>query len=66
MQAGITLGISHRINLTAEDKADDIWAISVRDQLGGSPDVIDLKQMSWEEKKENQTYWKARIGYNRR
>ena len=65
VQAGIVPGISHRTNLTAEGKeADDIWAISVRDQLGGSPDVIDLKQISREEKKENQAYWKARIGHD--
>ena len=31
---------------------------------GREPDVIDLKQMSREEEKENQAYWKARMGYD--
>lgn len=34
--------------------------------MGGSPDVTRLHLIGKEKKKENQTYWKARIIYNRR
>ena len=41
-----------------------MWGISVRDQLGGSPEATRLDLLSREEKRENQAYWKAKIGYN--
>ena len=44
----------------------DAWDVSVRDQMGGGPDAKRLDLMSREEKRENQAYWKARLGYNRR
>ena len=44
VQAKITPGVAHKINLTTDKDADDAWTRSVRDQLGGSPDVINLKQ----------------------
>ena len=66
-QAGMTSGILHKTNVTARGKGSgDAWGVSVRDQLGGSPDAKRLDLMSQEEKKENQTYWKARLGYNMR
>lgn len=53
--------------MTARGKGSgDAWGESVRDQLGGSPDATRLDLMSREEKKENQTYWKTRIGYGQR
>ena len=65
--AGVVPGILHRINVTARGKGSgDAWGMSVRDQLGGIPEAVRLDLMSQEEKRENQTYWKARIGYNMR
>jgi hypothetical protein len=34
--------------------------------MGGSPDATRLDLICREEKRENQTYWKAKIGYNMR
>ena len=34
--------------------------------MGGSPDAKQLDLMSGEEKRKNQAYWKAKIGYGRR
>ena len=66
-QAGMTSGILHRNDVTARCKGSgDAWGVSVRDQLGGSPDAKRLDPMSQEEKKENQTYRKARLDYNMR
>ena len=60
-------GILYKINVTARGKGSgDAWGVSVRDQLGGSPEATRLDLLSREEKRENQTYWKARIGYNMR
>ena len=56
-------GILHRINVTARGKGPgDAWSLSVRDQLGGIPDAIRLDLLSREEKREYQTYWKAKTG----
>ena len=66
-RVGIVPGILHRINVTARGKGSgDAWGVSVRDQLGGSPGATRLDLLSREEKRENQVYWKARIGYNMR
>ncbi len=66
-RAGVTLGIMHKINATARGKgSSDAWGASVRDQLGASPDATRLDLMDREEKRENQAYWKARIGYGHR
>ncbi len=65
--AGVTPGIMHKINATARGKGSgDAWGVSVRDQLGGSPDATRLDLMDREEKRENQAYWKVRIGYGHR
>ena len=65
--AGVVPGILHRINVTARGKGSgDAWGVSVRDQLGGGPEATRLDLLSREEKRENQTYWKAKIGYNMR
>ena len=66
-RAGVVPGILHRINVTARNRGSgDAWGISVRDQLGGSPEATRLDLLSREEKRENQAYWKAKIGYNMR
>ncbi len=66
-RAGVTPGIMHKINATARSKGSgDAWGASVRDQMGGSPDATRLDLMDREEKRENQAYWKARIGYGHR
>ena len=66
-RARMVPGILHKINVTARGKGSgDAWGESVRDQLGGSPDATRLDLMSTEEKRENQTYWKTRIGYGQR
>ena len=66
-RAGIVPGILHRINVTARGKGSgDAWGVSVRDQLGGSSEATRLDLLSREEKRENQDYWKAKIGYNMR
>ena len=66
-RAGVTPGIAHTINVTARGRGSgDAWGISVRDQMGGSPDATRLDLMGREEKRENQAYWKARIGYGHR
>ena len=66
-RAGVVPGILHRINVTARNKGSgDAWGVSVRDQLGGSPEATRLDLLSREEKRENQAYWKAKIGYNMR
>ena len=66
-RAGVVPGILHRINVTARNKGSgDAWGISVRDQLGGCPEATRPDLLSREEKRENQTYWKAKIGYNMR
>ena len=66
-RARVTPGILHTINVTARGKGSgDAWGISVRDQLGGSPDATRLDLMDRKEKRENQAYWKARIGYGHR
>ena len=63
-RAGVTPGIAHTVNVTARGKGSgDAWGMSVRDQMGGSPDATRLDLMGREQKRENQTYWKARIGY---
>ncbi len=63
-RTGMILGIMHTINVTARDKGSgDAWGVSVRNQMGGSPEATRLNLMSREEKRENQVYWKARIGY---
>ena len=60
----IVPGILHRINVTARGKGSGAaWGISVSDQLGGGPKATRLDLLSREEKRENQTYWKAKIGY---
>ena len=65
--AGVVPGILHRINVTARGKGSgDAWGVSVRDQLGGGPETTRLDLLSREERRENQTYWKAKIGYNMR
>ena len=65
--AGVVPGILHRINVTARGKGSgDAWGVSVRGQLGGGPETTRLDLLSREEKRENQTYWKAKIGYNMR
>ena len=65
--AGVIPGILHRINVTARGRGSgDAWGISVRDHRGGSPGATRLDLLSQEEKRENQVYWKARIGYNMR
>ncbi len=57
----------HKINATTRGKGSgDAWGSSVRDQLSGSPDATRLDLMDREEKRENQAYWKARIGYGHR
>ncbi len=44
----------HKINATARGKGSgDTWGVSVRDQLGGSPDATRLDLMDREEKREN-------------
>ena len=66
-RAGVTPGIMHKINVTARGKGSgDAWGMTVRDQLGGSPDATRLDKMDREEKRENQTYWKRRIDYGQR
>ena len=66
-RAGVAPGILHKINVVARGKGSgDAWGESVRDQLGGGPDATRLDLMSMEEKRENQTYWKTRIGYGQR
>ena len=66
-RAGITPGIMHTVNVTGRGKGSgDAWGLSVRDQLGASPNAKRLDLMSQEEKRENQAYWKARLGYNMR
>ncbi len=66
-RAGVTPGIAHTVNVTARGKGSgDAWGISVRDQMGGSPDATRLDLMDREEKRENQVYWKVRIGYGHR
>ena len=46
--------ILHRINVTARGKGSgDAWGVSVRDQLGGSPEATRLDLLSREEKREN-------------
>lgn len=66
-RAGMAPGILHKINVTARGKGSgDAWGESVRDQLGGGPDAARLDLMDGEEKRENQTYWKTRIGYGQR
>ena len=66
-RAGVVPGILHRINVMARGKGSgDAWGISVRDQLGGGPETTRLDLLSREERRENQTYWKAKIGYNMR
>ena len=66
-RAGMAPGIMHGINVTARGKGSGgAWGESVRDQLGGSPDATRLDLMDREEKRENQAYWKARIGYGHR
>ena len=35
-------------------------------EVGESPDAKRLDPMTQEERKENQAYWKARLGYNMR
>ena len=66
-RAGVVPGILHKINVTARGKGSgDAWGVSVRDQLGGSPEATRLDLISREEKRENQAYWKAKIGYNMR
>ena len=66
-RAGIVPGILHRINVTARGKGSgDAWGVSVRDQLGGGSGATRLDLLSREEKRENQTYWKAKIEYNMR
>ena len=66
-RAQMVPGILHKINVTARGKGSgDAWGESVRDQLGGNPDATRLDLMSREEKRENQTYWKTRIGYGQR
>ena len=65
--AGVVPGILHRTNVTARGKGSgDAWGVSVRDQLGGGPESTRLDLLSLEERRENQTYWKAKIGYNMR
>ena len=60
-------GILLRINVTARGKGSgDAWSVSVRDQLEGSPKATRLDLLGREERRENQTYWKAKIGYNMR
>ena len=44
----------------------DAWGVSVRDQLGGIPEATRLDLLSREGRRWNQTYWKAKIGYNMR
>ena len=66
-QAGMTSGILHRNDVTARGKGSgDAWGVSVRERLRESPDAKRLDPMSQEERKKNQTYWKARLGYNMR
>lgn len=66
-RAGVAPGIMHIISVTARGKGSgDAWGVSVRGQLGGSHDATRLDLMGREEKRENQVYWKSRIGYNRR
>ena len=66
-RAGVTPGIMHKINVTARGRGSgDAWGESVRDQLGGSPDATRLDLVGREERRENQAYWKARIGYGHR
>ena len=65
--AGTVLGILHRINVTARGKGSgDAWGVSVRGQLGGSPEATRLDLLSRKEKRENQICWKAKIGYSMR
>ncbi len=57
----------HTINVTARGKGSgDAWGVSVMNQMGGSPEATHLNLMSREEKRENQVYWNARIGYSTR
>ena len=66
-RAGVVPGIMHKINVTARGRGSgDAWGESVRDQLGGSPDAARLDLMDREERRENQVYWKTRIGYGQR
>ena len=66
-RAGVVPGILHKINVTPRSRGSGAaWGISVRDQLGGSTKATRLDLLSKEEKRENQVYWKARIGYRRR
>ncbi len=66
-RVGMVPGIMHTINVTARGKGSgDAWGVSVRNQMGGSPEATHLNLMSREEKRENQAYWKARIGYGTR
>lgn len=44
----------------------DAWGVSVRGQLGNGPEVTRLDLLSREEMRENQMYWKAKIGYSMR
>ncbi len=52
--------------MTRGGGSGDAWGITVRDQMGGSPRVTRLNMINKNEKYENQTYWKARIGYGMR
>ncbi len=66
-RAGVVPGILHTINVTPRSRGSGAaWGISVRDQLGGSTKATRLDLLSQEEKRENQVYWKAKIGYRRR
>ncbi len=66
-RAGVVPGILHKINVTPRSRGfGAAWGISVRDQLGGSTMATRLDLLSQEEKRENQVYWKAKIGYRMR
>ena len=55
-QAGMTLGILHRNDVTMRGKGSgDTWSVSARERLGESPDAKRLDPMSREEGKTRHT-----------
>ena len=63
-RVSVTAGAMRGISVTARGtRPGDARGVCVRDRPGGGPAATSLDLMSREEKRENQTYWKARIGY---
>ena len=64
---GMVPGILHGISATVRGKGSGAaWGVSAKGWFGGGPEATRLDLLSREEKRENQTCWKAKIGYNMR